>query len=480
MTFTLNNDLLLSLGNISDEHRERFLFYEPYSQQREFHAAGKVAKERLFMAANRFGKTYACCIEVCMHLTGNYPDWWDGYRYDHPVNVWAASISREATRDILQKKYYLGDTGAGTKGLILPHQIASKNYGSGGVPGFVDTVYVKHISGNNSTLSFKSFDQGMEKFQGTERHIVHMDEEPPRDIYMECLLRTTATTLGFHGMMMLSMVPIRGVTEMVQHFVINRMIGVTTQGKFYTGGTWDQAPHMTNEEKDLLKSSMRPHELEARTKGVPVIGSGMVYPIPESKIICEPRPISDHWGLIYGLDFGWNPSPTAVVWAAHDRSDDVLYLYDEYGETERTPSYHAEQIKRRGGEWMPGVYDPAGKISAINDGSKIVDLYRRHGLHYLSPAKNSKEEGIMMVLERMDRGKLKIFSTMTKTLAEYRMYARDENGIPVKGNDHFMDCMRYIIASGLGISLSKAQEYVRRHPPPSQYYEYDPQAWMRL
>jgi len=365
MTSILNNDLLLSLANISDEHRERFLFYQPYPQQREFHAAGTTAKERLFMAANRFGKTYACCIEVVMHLTGQYPDWWEGYRYEEPVNVWAASVSREATRDILQKKYYLGDSSAGTKGLILPHLIARQNYGSGGVPGFVDTVYVKHVSGKNSTLSFKSFDQGMEKFQGTERHIIHMDEEPPRNIYMECLLRTTATNPDFRGMIMLSMVPLKGVTEMVQHFVTNHMLGVVSEGKFYTGGNWDQAPHMSTEEKNLLKSSMRPHELEARTKGIPVIGSGMVYPVPESRIICEPRPIDDHWGLIYGLDFGWNPSPTAVVFAAHDRSNDVIYFYDEYGETERTPNYHAEQIKKRGGEWMWGVYDPRGKFQPL-------------------------------------------------------------------------------------------------------------------
>jgi phage terminase large subunit-like protein len=477
MTSTLNNDLLLSLGNISDEHRERFLFYEPYPQQRAFHDAGLKAKERLFMAANRFGKTYAACIEVCMHLTGNYPDWWSGYRYDTPINAWVVSLSREATRDILQKKYYLGDSAAGTKGLILPHQIVKKSYGSG-VADFVDTVHIKHCSGKISTLSFKSFDQGTEKFQGTEKHVVHLDEEPPRNIYMECLLRTTATKPDFHGMMLLSMVPLKGVTEMVQHFVTNRMLGVVSEGKFYTGGTWDQAPHMTNEEKDLLRSSMRPYELEARTKGIPVIGSGMVYPVPESRIVCDPRPIDDHWGLIYGLDFGWNPSPTAVVFAAHDRSNDVIYFYDEYGETEQTPNYHAEQIKKRGGEWMPGVYDPAGKISAINDGSKIVDLYRKEGLHWLSKANNAKEEGIMTVLQRMHRGGIRIFSTMHKTLAELRMYARDENGIPVKGNDHFMDCMRYIVMSGLWISRSKAQEYVRRHPAPQPYY--GEHGWMRL
>jgi len=95
-----------------------FMFYEPHAKQLLFHAAGKEAKERLFLAGNRTGKTYCGSLEVCMHATGNYLDNWPGYRYDEPINAWVASLSREATRDILQKKYYLGDKSAGNSGLI--------------------------------------------------------------------------------------------------------------------------------------------------------------------------------------------------------------------------------------------------------------------------------------------------------------------------------------------------------------------------
>jgi hypothetical protein len=290
-----------------------------------------------------------------------------------------------------------------------------------------------------------------------------MDEEPPRDIYMECLLRTTATTPGFRGMIMLSMVPLKGITHMVQHFVNNRMLGIVSEGKFYTGGTWEQAPHLTQEEKDMLRSSMSPHEMEARTKGMPVIGSGMVYPVLESEIVCQPFDIPKRFARSYAIDFGWNPSPTAVIFAAYDRDNDILYLYDEYGDTEKTPQHHASIIWGRGGDWIRGVYDPAGKISSINDGSKLVSFYQKAGLK-LSPAKNSKEEGIMNVLQRMQKGRLKIFSTMAKTLGEWRMYARDEIGIPVKGNDHFMDCMRYLCMSGLRIARTHT-EYVSDHIP---------------
>lgn len=444
----------IDLEQQTEEYLKRFLFYKPYPQQLEFHQAGLNAKERLFLAANRFGKTYACCIEVCMHLTGLYPEWWEGYRHEEPVNVWAVSLSREATRDILQKKYYLGDSSAGKHGMIGRDLIIKKSYG-GGVPDFVDTVHVKHSSGGISTLSFKSFDQGREKFQGTERHIIHIDEEPPYDVYQECLMRTLSTQANFHGMMILSMVPLKGVTEMVLYFTDNRLMGIPSQGKFFMGGTWQDVTHMSKNEMDMLAASMRPHEREARTRGIPVLGSGMIYPVTESELICQPFDIPKHFARSYAIDFGWT-APTAVIFAAYDRDNDTLYLCDEYGDTEKSPQHHASIIWARGGDWMRGVYDPAGKISSINDGRDVVSLYIEAGL-YLYPADNAKEEGIMKVLQRMQKGRLKIFSTMTQTLRELRMYARNLEGIPVKGNDHFMDCMRYLCMSGIGISSTHTE-----------------------
>jgi hypothetical protein len=263
---------------------------------------------------------------------------------------------------------------------------------------------------------------------------------------------------------------------MVKRFTDNRLMGVVRDQAFWIGGTWEEAPHMNPQEKAALVASMRPHEVEARTKGIPALGSGMVYPVPESQIICKPVELKPTWGAVYGLDFGWNPSPTAALFGAYDRDNDVLYFYQEYGDTEKTPSHHAAKIWDRGGKWIPGVCDPAGKMSSLNDGSKLIDMYRAKGLR-LSPADNAREEGIMKVLERMNRGGLKIFDTLHKTIAEFRMYARDENGNPIKGNDHFMDCMRYIVMSGLGIARSPEQNYRMNHRPPMP--DHGPHSWMR-
>ena len=55
----------------------------------------------------------------------------------------------------------------------------------------------------------------------------------------------------------------------------------------------------------------------------------------------------------------------------------------------------------------------------------------------------------MAVLQRMQNGQLKIFDTLIKTKSEIRGYSRDEKGVPIKRNDHLMDCLRYIVLSGM-------------------------------
>ena len=77
--------------------------YRPYPKQREFHAAGRVHRERLLMAANQTGKTTAGAAEAAYHLTGAYPDWWEGRRWVRPVTAWAGSETAEVTRDGVQR-----------------------------------------------------------------------------------------------------------------------------------------------------------------------------------------------------------------------------------------------------------------------------------------------------------------------------------------------------------------------------------------
>lgn len=427
--------------------REESVYYEPHMKQLEFHGAGLRAKQRMFLAANRSGKTFCGCFEVACHLTGRYPGWWNGYRYRRGIKAWVLSKTSSVVRDTLQRYFFDGFSTISLVGAGDIKKIERKS----GVSGAYDRVFVNHVGGGVSCIEFKSYDQGRDSLQSMTVDVVLMDEEPvDYGVYTECLTRLMGTSEHHYGMMLLTMTPLHGYTDLVRGFLdIDR--GEVVDGRWWCGATWEDNPYLSEVDKRELIKSYRPHEIEARTRGVPSLGSGMVYPVVESMILSDVFEIPDHWPRVYGLDFGWT-APTAALFGAHDRDNDVVYFYAEYAISELTPQVHASNLLRMGADVIPGVYDPAGLQSGIRDGEKLAVVYQDVGLRLLSKADNAKEAGIARVLTRMQNGQLKIFRTLDKTLTELRMYARDEEGIVRKGNDHLMDCMRYVAMSGLGLA----------------------------
>lgn len=389
---------------------------------------------------------------MAMHLTGVYPAWWTGRRFTEPVDAWAASDTSETTRDILQREY-LGNSSKGTRGAILPSLIVDISPRRG-IADAVDTVLVRHISGGVSQLGFKSYDQGRAKFQGTHKHAIHLDEEPPLDVYDECFMRTAAVGEKVQGVILATMTPLGGMTPLIATYTDRMMSGVPVDGRVFVQAGWEDNSHLSAEERqDLMKRfASRPHELEARMRGVPSIGSGMIYPIEEGRITCDPFEIPKHFKRCAGMDFGWT-NPTAVVWLAHDPDSDVVYVYGEYAQSELPPQTHANNILARG-SWIPIACDPAGQSVGQKDGEALLAAYEKHGLK-LNAADNSVEAGIQDVFERMLTGRLKIFSTCERMLSERRSYARDDKGRVKKVNDHLMDALRYGIVSGLGLATTE-------------------------
>jgi len=196
--------------------RARLTEYLPYDKQLEFHDAGAVHRERLLMAANQVGKSYSGAAEAAFHLTGLYPEWWEGRRWDRPVRAWAGSKTGEVTRDGLQR-LLVGEPkdearwGTG----LLPGDKLTEWSKRQGIANALDSVVVEHVSGAHSTLGFKSYDQGREKWQGETLDFVWLDEEPPLDVYMEALTRTNATG----GMVYLTFTPLLGLSSVVAMFL---------------------------------------------------------------------------------------------------------------------------------------------------------------------------------------------------------------------------------------------------------------------
>lgn len=214
---------------------------------------------------------------------------------------------------------------------------------------------------------------------------------------------------------------------------------------------WDDVPHISDVDKKEMLEAYPAHQRDARSKGVPMLGAGAIYPIDESIFSVDPFKIPDWWPRAYGFDVGWKR--TAAVWGAHDRDSDIIYLYSEYYQGQRPPQLHADAI--RGGGDLPGAIDPASAGSNQKDGTTLLDEYRQLMLE-LYPADNAVEAGIMAITRRLESGRLKVFTTMRNWFSEFRLYRRvesqTERGLHVhivKENDHLMDATRYLIMTGM-------------------------------
>jgi phage terminase large subunit-like protein len=415
---------------------------DKYPKQMDFFASGSKYKERSFQAANRVGKTESGAYEVTCHLTGLYPSWWTGKKFSQPIDAWVAGKTAQTTQEIVQVKL-LGKPGEIGSGMIPADMIEGKPPSKPGVPDGINSIRVKHYTNGvydgDSTLLFKSYDQGRKAFEGTERHVVWFDEEPPHSIYTEALTRTATTK----GIILLTFTPLEGLSKTVLDYMPGGKIPDVWEGsKKMVVATWEDVPHLSEEEKKLLRSAYSPYELDARTKGIPQLGSGAIYPIPEDEILVKPFKIPDYWPRAYGFDWGWNR--TAAIWVAKDPSDNTLYAYAEYYRAKAEPSIHASAIKARG-EWVRGASEWAGVNQS--DGEKMLDLYIDEGLKLkkVVKGKGSVEAGILEVWQALSSGRLKIFNTLQNTLAEYRIYRRDEDGKIVDVDDHLMDALRYVI-----------------------------------
>jgi hypothetical protein len=214
--------------------------------------------------------------------------------------------------------------------------------------------------------------------------------------------------------------------------------------KFVVMADWDDVPHLSEEEKIELLASIPPHQRDARTKGVPQLGSGAIYPVPESDVLVDDFDIPAHYVRGYGMDVGWNC--TAVVWLAHDRETNVRYVYAIHKRGEAEPSVHADAVRSRG-IWIPGRIDPASRGRSQRDGTVLIDDYVDQGL-FLDVAPNAVESGLLEVWRLLSTGRLRVFRSCHAWIEEFRLYRRDAKGRIVKQNDHLMDATRYAVLSG--------------------------------
>ena len=420
---------------------------ELYKKHNAFFDAGATNRVRSMVAGNRVGKTWGVGgYEVVCHLTGVYPDWWRGKKFNKPISAWAVGDTNQTVRDVLQEAL-LGPVGEHGTGLIPKHLIVEK-VSKPGVPNAIESVWVQHVEGRSSVITFKSYDQGRISFQGTAKHLIWLDEEPPIDIYGECVLRTMTT----NGLVLITFTPLLGLSKTVKHLRDSHIWTI--------GATWDDVPHLDEQAKAEMLAITPLHLRDARSKGIPTQGSGAVFPVAEAEVICEPIPIPSHWARIAAIDFGWD-HPFAMVWIAWDRDADRLYVYDEYTAREKTPKDHVADVRERHGfQWIPVIWPHDGLQHDKGSGEALAATYRKLGMpvrheKFSNPAQSGEEDGtggngvevgVMDMLSRMQSGRLKVFRTCEKWREEFRNYHREDGKI-VKEDEDLMSSTRYATMS---------------------------------
>lgn len=438
----LERDLVQSL------ERERIQGYQPYPKQSEFHRNGATHRERLLMAGNQLGKSLSAAAETAMHLTGRYPDWWRGYRATGPVRWVVSGVTAQLVRDSCQVLLCGAPAREFGTGYI-PRADLIEAVTTRGVAGAFDMVRVQHhdSAGNpdgESILYFRAYEQGRERIQALTLSGIWLDEEPPLDYYTEAMTRTNVAM----GPVYLTFTPLLGMSD-----VVRRYLSEASASRSVTTMTIHDVDHYTEEQRAAIIASYPAHERAARTMGVPMLGSGAIFPVPEEQIVIDPIPIPAHWPRIVGMDFGWD-HPTAGAWLAWDRDTDTVYLTDTYRVREQPVVIHAAAIRARG-PWIPVAWPHDGLQHDKGAGIELAEQYRAEGVNMLGEmatfedvgdhtrlSRTSVEAGIADMLDRMQTGRWRVFRTCTPWLEEYRQYHRKDGKI-VKEFDDTISASRY-------------------------------------
>lgn len=428
---------------------ERWRYFQPVARQMEFFATGVTYPERLLMAGNRLGKTESAAYEFSRHLTGEYPPWWNGKRYDRASRWWAAGTSAMQVRDTIQEKLCgpVGNNEAFGSGFIPKEAFVGEPKSSRSAQDAFDSLQVRHKSGGISRVVFKTYEQDRRHWQGSELDGIWFDEEPPLDIYTE-----GRTRLGGKGMSMMTFTPLFGMSDVVRRFT-DEEHSLRTMVKY---GIAD-ATFMTEQQRETLLAGYPSHEREQRANGEPLFSEGRIFRVPEDDIRIPAAPLARiplHWKKLWGLDFGIDHPFAAVLLAWDTEGADHLtkppvgtvYILASIRMKGAIILQHVDAIRRIAAD-VPVAWPHDGHIRDRGSGEALAAQYRKHGLKMLGSHAThatgglSTEAGILDLDTYMQARKFKVLDGQPEWFSEYGQYHR-KDGLIVKAHDDLMSATR--------------------------------------
>jgi phage terminase large subunit-like protein len=272
---------------------------------------------------------------------------------------------------------------------------------------------------------------------------IWIDEEP-RDqaIYPQCVIRTATGDRGRGGYVVLTFTPENGRTPLVSHFLDD-----IQPGQYIQNVTWEDAPHLDDEVKEQLLGAIPEYQREMRSKGIPILGSGVIFPVADEAIKIDPIECPDHFHVLNGMDFGWD-HPQAHIQLWFDVEEGITYLAHAWRKSERDAGQAWTAVK----SWAKDVpcawpadglqHEKAGGEVVKNDYSTAgFDMIETHATHV--EGGTSVEAGLWLMLQDMREGRFKVFSTVREFFEEKLLYHRDEHGRIVKEQDDVICAVRY-------------------------------------
>lgn len=424
--------------------RPNLYAYKPHDKQFKFHSSPK--HTRLYIGGNRSGKTTGGAVEMCYWLMKKHP-----YRKlplpEGPIRARSCAV----------------DFMYGTDMIIIP-EIKRWLPPSFLINGSWEDSYDKEhrvlTLANKSFLEFRSYDQDLEKFAGTSRHIIWFDEEPPQHIYNENMARLVDT----NGYSMLTMTPVEGMS-----WVFDQIYLPGTEGGHpdieVIEIEMQENPYLTKEATDRFLDTLDPDERKARERGEFVAIGGRVFKMfNATEHVIDPVVPPKDWEWYVSIDHGYN-NPTAILWHAVSKDNEAITFGEHYA-SEMTVAQHCERFFEMQREFgKPPDYivgDPAMHQRNGVTGTSIVQEYADRGI-YIAEANNDVTSGINRMIEylrirpngtpswRITNNCHSLISEMKKlrwaTFSSRKMqYENNKQEKIHKKDDHACDSARYFFS----------------------------------
>ena len=314
---------------------------------------------RCLFWGNRTGKTEWGGQEAVRFATGQHPN----KELIVPNEGWIVCPSFDLQIDSTQKKLanYLGT-----------NDIQHIDYLHSGI---WKNVRLK----NGSLITFKSYEQGKEKFQSAGKRWIWFDEEPPSDIYEECVVRQEA---GIPLDMWITMTPVNGMTWIYDEIY-------TDTGNplyFCSEAQWDDNIWLTEDQKDIMRKTLekRGERIEVREKGRFMARVGLVCNWwRREKHMREYINFPPEWSYYEVFDGGWTDPATWLLIGIDEIGN--IHIVDGYAEK----NLLTEDIKKRRDAKSIGINIRSG--FSDNDNPRLSEELTRLGMELDPIEKQAKE-----------------------------------------------------------------------------------------